>query len=284
MRKVPFVKIDHAVASVDFDDRSDQRNGAVANFLDVRALIDGEAIGQLHERGGRAGLGRVNRAGDVVDGHRFGDELVGFRVIELDRAGITELAQPGAVFLQIFQIFFRRNRDGDHLAAFFGLANGKDFHTRTGFLKQTHVAVDIFGVGKDSRRAGHIAKHRLRRRDVFGRRQIVHERRAEVRLGGVLADFLGVGLVHGLLRVAPRRRFSVCPGARRDRAAQRDEQNKLGPAPTPHDASPVCHFERIEILTHLEARKNTLRGAQANQAEGRRCRPAKALPGSPLSA
>ena len=66
---MPFVDVDHAVAAIDFDDRSDQRNHAVANLADVRAFVDGQSVGEFHQRGGRAGFRRVNGAGDVVNGN-----------------------------------------------------------------------------------------------------------------------------------------------------------------------------------------------------------------------
>ena len=84
MGQVPFVDVDHAVAAIDFDDRCDQRDHAVANLANVRAFIDGQAVGKFHQRGRRARFRRVNRAGDVVDGNGLGDKLVGFGVIKFD--------------------------------------------------------------------------------------------------------------------------------------------------------------------------------------------------------
>ena len=153
MREVPFVDIDHAVAAVDFDDRSNQRDGAIANFLDVWAFIHGEPVGQLHQRGGRARFRRVNRARDVVDGHGLRDELVRFRVVEFDGTRIGQLGEASAILVEGFQIFFRGDGHGDHFAAFFGLPDGVDLHARGGLLQQAHVAVDILGVRQDSRRA-----------------------------------------------------------------------------------------------------------------------------------
>ena len=176
VREVPFVEVDHAVAAVHFDDRSNQRDGAVANFPDVRTFIDGQAVGQLHERRGSSRFRRMDCPGYVINGDGLGHELVGFRVIELDGAGIGELGEAGAVFLEMFQIFFRRNGDGDHLAALFRLANREDFYPRSGFFEQTHVFVHIFRVRKDSRRARDVAKHDLRSRHRFRGRQIIHQR------------------------------------------------------------------------------------------------------------
>ena len=66
----PLVDVDDAVAAVGFDDRRDERDDVLADVADVRAVVDGQAVGQLHQRRRRAGFGRVNRAGDVVDRRR----------------------------------------------------------------------------------------------------------------------------------------------------------------------------------------------------------------------
>ena len=165
MGKVPLIDIDHAIAAIDFDNGSDQRDDAVADFADVWAFIDRQAIGKFHQRGGRAGFGRVDRAGDVIDGNGFGDEFVGFGVIELDGARDRQ-ASPGAGdFVEIFQVGFRRDGHGNHFAAFLGGADGENFHARRGLLEQAHVLVDVFGVGKDSRSAGDVAEDNFRSRN-----------------------------------------------------------------------------------------------------------------------
>ena len=65
---LPLVDVDDAIAAVDLDDRRDQRDDVIANVLDVGRVVDRETIRELHERRRRAGFGRVDRAGDVVDG------------------------------------------------------------------------------------------------------------------------------------------------------------------------------------------------------------------------
>src|SRR5262249_12474256 len=67
VREVPVVNIDLPIAPVDFDDRSNQGNDSVAYGFYVRAFVDCESIGKLHESGWRAGLRRVNSAGYVID-------------------------------------------------------------------------------------------------------------------------------------------------------------------------------------------------------------------------
>ena len=101
VRQMPAVDVDLAVAAVDLDDRRDQRDDPVADLLDVRALVDGEAIDELHQRRRRARLGRVDRAGDVVHRHRLIDQRVRLGVVHADRAGIGQLGEPGAVLVEL---------------------------------------------------------------------------------------------------------------------------------------------------------------------------------------
>ena len=67
--------VDHAVTAVNFGCRRDERYYVGANPLDVVALIDGKAIRQLHQHLGAAGLGRVDRTGEPVNGLRVVYEL-----------------------------------------------------------------------------------------------------------------------------------------------------------------------------------------------------------------
>jgi hypothetical protein len=97
--EVPAVDVDHAVAAVDLDHRCDERDQVGADLLHVRALVDRQAIGELHQGRGRAGLGRVDGTGDVVDRHRGRHDRGGAGVVEADRARIGELAEAGAVLL-----------------------------------------------------------------------------------------------------------------------------------------------------------------------------------------
>ena len=205
--QVPFIDIDHAVAAVDFHDGSDEGNDAIADFADVRAFVDGEAVSEFHERGGRTGFGRVNGAGDVVDGNGVGDEFVGFSIVEMDSARIGELSETLVILLEIFEIGFGGDGNGDHLAAFFGGADGENLHTGRGFFEKAHVLVDIFGVGKNAGRASDVAEDRFGSRNSFAGGKIVDERRGEVRLRGVLANLVGVGLIDGLFGIAGRAGF-----------------------------------------------------------------------------
>src|SRR5208282_6149554 len=48
MPEVPFVEVDHAIAAIDFNNGGNQGDDAFTDFADVRALINGEAVSQLH--------------------------------------------------------------------------------------------------------------------------------------------------------------------------------------------------------------------------------------------
>ena len=118
----------------------------------------------------------MNRSGDVINGNRLRDDLVGFGVVQLQSTRIGELPKLRAIVLESFQIFLGRNRHRDHLAALFGRADRENLHARAGFLQHPHVFVDILRIGQNSRRASHVAKHRFRRGHVLRCRQIVHQR------------------------------------------------------------------------------------------------------------
>src|SRR5437868_14579984 len=92
----------------------------------------------------------MNRAGDVINRHGLPDERVGFGVVERDGARIGKFCEARAVFLEIFQIVFRGNRHGDHLAAFFGLPDGENSYARAGFLERSEER----RVGKECRPRG----------------------------------------------------------------------------------------------------------------------------------
>jgi hypothetical protein len=174
--EVPLVDVDHLVAAVDFDHRRDQRHQVVADRLDVLVVVDDQPVGQLHQGGRRSGLGRMNRAGDVVDRHRAVEQLLGLSVVEIDGPRIGELRQAGAVVLQLRHDCFRGDRDRDHLAPFFGPADRVHLDARARFLEQAHVLVDLFGVRKLARRAGDVAEHLFRRRHGLRSGEVIDQR------------------------------------------------------------------------------------------------------------
>ena len=199
---MPVVQIHHAVAAVDFDDGRDQRDDVRADLADVGRVVDGEAIGQFHQRGRRAGLRRVDRAGDVVDRRRRRDQRFGLRVVHAEHARIGELRQARIVGLQVGEQRLVGDRDRDHVAAFLGLADAVYLHPRARRGEHVEVAIDVLRVRQHVRRAGDVAEHLGRRRHRGRCRQVVGQRRVERRIGRVLGDLLRVGLIDRLLRIA----------------------------------------------------------------------------------
>ena len=227
--EVPLVDVDHLVAAVDLDHRRDQRDQVVADRLDVLVIVDDQAVGELHQRGRRAGFRRVDRAGDVVDRRRRGDQRFRLRIVHVDGARIAELREPRAVLVELRHDRVRGDRDGDHLASFFGLADGDDLDAAgRGLLEHAHVLVDLFGVRQLAGRAGDVAQHRLRRRHRFRRGEVVHQRRAEERLGRVLLDLLAVLDVDGNLGVADERLRLLRRERRRQQCAGDEERQRHG--------------------------------------------------------
>src|SRR5215813_15462682 len=129
---MPFVDVHHAVAPVNLDDWSDERDQVVANLFDVWTFVNGQPVSQLHQRRRRTGFGRMDSAGDVIDRNRIGDDLFGFVVIQVDYARVGELRQPVAVLRYLRNVGFGADRHGDHLAPLFGLADRIDFDARAG--------------------------------------------------------------------------------------------------------------------------------------------------------
>ena len=244
VRLVPLVDVDHAVAAIDFDDGGDEDDHVGADVLDVRRVVDGQAIGELHQGGGRAGFRRVNGAGDVVDGPGLVDELAGGGVVEVDGAGVRQLGQAGVVGLGAGEQFRVGDGGGDHLAAFFRVADGEDLDAGTGGLEEAEVFVDIFGVGKHVRRAGYVAEDFGGRGDGFGGGQVVHQRRGEGRIGGVLVDLIGVLLIDGLGGVAGEVRVQLL-GDERGGGDKGDEGNEAGQSGWAHGSRAGFPWESV---------------------------------------
>ena len=152
----------------------------------------------------------MDRASDVVNGHGLRNDLVGFRVIQLDRSWVSQLCEPRAIFVQVFQILGRRNGHRDHLAPFFRRPDRINLHAGAGLLQQAHVLVNVFGVGQHAGRTGDVAQHSFGSRHVLRGGKVIDERRCEIRRRRVLLNLRGVGLVHRLFRIARWRRLIAC--------------------------------------------------------------------------
>ena len=197
-----------------------------ADLADIGRVVDGEAVGQLHERGGGAGLSGVDGAGDVVDGDGLVNELGGSGVVQMQGARVAELGETGVVLLGGLEQFGIGNGGGNHLAAFFSLSDGKDLYAGARGLKLPEVLVDILGIGQVTGRAGDVAEDRGRGWDGLGGGKIGHDGRQEGRVCRVLFDGCRVALVDGLGGVAGVVGVERLgrSGERRDREGRKEEE------------------------------------------------------------
>jgi len=161
--------------------------------------------------------------------------------------GSASFGEARAVLLEFGDDRLRRDRDCDHLAAFFGLADREDFHARARLLEPPHVVVDLFGVGQLAGRAGDVSEHGLRRRHRFRRRQVIGERRVEERLGRVFLDLRRVLGVDRDLRVADER-LRLLLGSHR-RLEQRRRRGERHHHKLLHE-SPTANPSMLNAKTH----------------------------------
>ena len=219
----------------------------LADVANIEAVVDRKAVRQLHQRGRRSRLGGVDRPGDVVDGRGTPRNLVGDRVVHFDRPRIGEPGEVGLVLFELRHERFRRHGDCQHLASFLGRPDRVHLHARRGFVEQPHVLVDLFRVRQLAFRTRDVAQDRGRRRHAFRSGKVVHQRRQEEGLGGVLLDLLRVFLVDRLGGIPPGPcggKFRLAGGVaglarlfghRRDRHQDREQQNQLSPLNTTAD-------------------------------------------------
>ena len=101
MRDAPAFHVHDAITSVHLDNGRDQRDQMIANIPDVRALVDREAIGQLHQSRGGASFGGVNGASDVVHGCDFVGDLCRGRIVHVEQARVGQFRQFRFVLVQL---------------------------------------------------------------------------------------------------------------------------------------------------------------------------------------
>ena len=100
--------VDLLVAAVGLEDGGDERDGVLADGLDEGRLVDGDAVGELHEHLDGARLAGVEAAGGPVDRLGLGEEGLGFGVREL--AGIGQAGVDRLVFVEVADGLSRRRR------------------------------------------------------------------------------------------------------------------------------------------------------------------------------
>ena len=160
--------VDLLVAAVDLEDGRDQDDGVLADGLDEGRLVDGDAVGELHEHLDRAGLAGVHAARGPVDRLGLLEERLGLGLGEL--AGIGQLGVDLLVVVEVPDRLLVGDGDDDPVAAFLGLADVEDLDPGRGRGQGPHVLVDVGRVAQDvlaRRRCGRgprAAWGRLRRR------------------------------------------------------------------------------------------------------------------------
>ena len=160
-------------------------------------LVDGDAVGELHEHLDRAGLAGVHAARGPV--HRLGllEQALGLGLGEAARVG--QLGVDGLVLVEVLDRLLVGDGDDDPVAALLGLADVEDLDPGRRRGQGPHVLVDVGRVAQDVLGPGDVAEDLERRRDALGVGQIVDVLRGEVRVGRELADLLGVFFVDLLL-------------------------------------------------------------------------------------
>ena len=165
---VEVVGVDLLLAAVDFDDRRDERDDVVADLLDERRFAHRQAVWQLDQHFRTAVLGRVHAARDPVDRLGRSNQLLRLLFGRLSRIG--QRRDHALVLVDLFDRRFIGDRQGDHVAAFFGLADVPHRDAIRRLVDGFVVAVDVFRVGQLARSSDNPSEKLERRRHRVGRR------------------------------------------------------------------------------------------------------------------
>ena len=112
-----------------------------------------------------------------------------------DLSRVGELRRDSAKLVELRDVGFIAHGDEQEVAAFLGLADAEDLHARSGLGEFIVVMVNVLRVGENVGGADDVAEDLIRRGNYCGSGEMVHEIGEEERLGRVLSDFLGIGLV-----------------------------------------------------------------------------------------
>src|SRR5262249_15117355 len=90
MRAMPVVNVHLTIATIDFDDWSNERDQSVSDALDLGVFIDGQSICELHQSSRSAGFRSMNGSGNVVDRHRRRNETLSLGIVHVDQTRIGQ--------------------------------------------------------------------------------------------------------------------------------------------------------------------------------------------------
>ena len=143
---VAVIPVDHAVATVGLDHGVDGHDHVLANPPIHRGVVGHEAIREFHQHLGRASLGRMLSAGNVVHRLRLRDHV-------LDRLGrrlprIGERGEVAAIELEVLDGQLVRDVHDELVATLVGLAHRNNLHSRRGFFERAVVGVRLGGGGQ----------------------------------------------------------------------------------------------------------------------------------------
>ena len=182
--------IDDAIAAVRFGDRAKDENHIPADHLHEGSLFDGKAIGQLHHHLGRAGLGRMQPGGDIIDRAGCADEVL--RAVRAESPRISQTVERTADDFQRIQPGLVRNDHLDHLAVFLGSADGTHHHPGRGFGQSAQVGVNFIDIVQPARCTDDGSEKIQRRGHGVGLWQMIYQGIEKMPGCCVLTDFRAV--------------------------------------------------------------------------------------------
>jgi hypothetical protein len=230
---VEVVGVDFRLAAVDFDYRRDERDHVLADVLNERRLFDRQAVGELDQHLGAAGLRRVHPADRVINRLRRVKQLLRLRFGGLARIG--EGAEHVAILIDRLDRRLVGDREQHDVAPFFGRANLPVLHPRRRFRERLVISLNVLRVRQLARRAGNAAEERERRGNGGRGRHVIDELRRDPRILQILLDQPGVLFVlflrgpgfSGRCRTLRSKLGGCARRQRRERRRERDGRRNL---------------------------------------------------------
>ena len=163
----------------------------------------------------------------VVDRLAGRDELLRLRVGQLARIG--QLRGDLPVLVELLDRRFVGDRDRDHVAPFFGLADLQHRHAVRRLVERLEVADDVLVVRQLARLARDVAEELQRRRHLVRRRHVIDQLGQDARIGGRRLDLggvVGVELLRGCVLPAACALGCAEPGPARPVASIKTQANR----------------------------------------------------------